>query len=789
MALNALEQQQLDERKKKDPTLTSERAPIVLDPEEASRRFGATSFDDLDVLPGEVSGVEKLQKQGFIEGVKEARKDPRFEEAIKGKGLSLEELMEQQRNTLFFNPDLPRGGLDVGLRAGEFIDPITGQIKSGTVGGPSGATFRGGKRVDESDGSVTPSPLGAYNPPQPSPNASPLENAFAKSQYDLRYSQSSLSAFQTESEKTRKGVGSAQERSGVEQEQFETQKKGEELDFGTGKTVANPEYTKLSENAKKLNQQRKDAGKSFVPEKITDETGRRPIQRQMTHEQRVAAQSLSSTVSRLGDNALEVLTENFDLLSPAQKGAARDFINTTKARQEREATEGISQNIAEELNAEERLVRAELNMSPTDELTFTDDGQPLINQKTVSEDAISRANEDVQEAKDEWLETNNKDHANSLARIRSANTVDGNLTDRGRQELADAEREFAKNRDKKFKEIDGNLETFENKQKANQAKIDIGITQANSVTGRLQRKLAQDKATGAYNIQLEQAKSGNEIGFSAAIKEYEKRQDFSEKTPKYADIAKALDTKIMTPSFDKTLAFDTVIQDFDNDVVNTEKYLKSRGFLEKDIKAQKQAYQIEVLGYSPEDVEDEKKKERVETLFQKSLDGEQLSMRELDQVALYEAEHPKEARRIELKKTTNLSNAEIWKQTAEEFKADPKAKKVSSKSIKGLSSGGTKFMRDNPDFDIDVISTEKTRYNLSSNDKQILMQQLIDEEDAEESEVEEVVEEETTPTETVPTEEEEKTLFQRFKSLFQTKDKKEKKASGSAALEKLRSIK
>jgi len=450
--------------------------------------------------------------------------------------------------------------------------------------------------------------LGDYKPPT-GPNVTPLQRA----QYDLRFTKDALNVSMGETESIRKGVGGDIETSTVKDVQDSTKKKGEQLKFSgidlkdsskslTGKTMVNSEFTNLTTDQKILNRQRRLDGKSFIPEVISAESGRSSIKDKLSKEQRMSAQQLSATVNKLGDDALAVLSQNFDLLSPSQKGAARDFINTRKESNELALVQEVSENIKEELTIYEQKIRADLNLSPTDVLSFSDDGEPLINKKSVTEDAIDRAKEDVQEAKDDWLETNNEAHQNSLARITTENTVNGNLSDDGRAELADEERKFKDRKDKNFKKINENLQEFENKQKSNQAKVDLEIAQGNSVEGKIKRQLAQDTATGAFAIQKEQARIGQTVGFDAAIKEYKKRQKSASDNPKYGDIASDLDSKVFTENFDRTTTLETAASAFSNNVVNAEKYMKERGFTERDIQQQKQSYQVDVLGYDDETI-------------------------------------------------------------------------------------------------------------------------------------------------------------------------------------------
>lgn len=469
-----------------------------------------------------------------------------------------------------------------------------------------------------------------YNPPRTNPNATPIQNQLTKALYDLNYTKQALGVSQAQVSKVTSGVGAAQEESAVKATQNEARNRGDDLRFDFGESeVANPDFVALSENQKILNRLRKEAGESFVPETISGDSGRADIKRQLTKQEKLAAQQLSQTVGKLGDNSLEVMLENFDLLDGAQKAAARDFIQTTQAARGLALAEEQSAEVRREIKAEERLIRAQLNMSPTDELTFDADGQPLINGKTEAEDAKDRAQKDVREAKEEWLEENNKAHEEELARIRSANTVNGNITNRGLQELADAERDYEKEKKKRFEDIDERLQEFESRQNARQARVDKQIAENDSVQSRLQRKLAQDKASGAWNIQMEQAKIGNKIGFATAIKEYEKRQKVDNSKPKFAETAKALDGKIFTETFDRSTAFEVAAEEFGNNVSDAERYLKSRGFTERDVESQKMQYQQDVWGYTTEQLETKKKEKSLKQRMSLALRGE-LSEEDLD---------------------------------------------------------------------------------------------------------------------------------------------------------------
>ena len=531
---------------------------------DVSELYGAKSFDGREVLPGEKSGETKAREDRFRGHVYDWRKDPGYQDLIEGKGAKVSDIPAIEQSYLEKYPNVPTG-----------------------------------------NSAIKTEGLSDYNPPKASSTATGVQNQLRKALYDISYLKDSLGASMNETESVRKGVGAGQEQSVVDQERSKVRKKGEDFGITTdraegGKTIANPEFTKLSTNQQILNAQRKANGESFIPESISAESGRAPIKDKLSKENRLSAQQLSQTVNTLGDKSLDVLSANFDLLSPSQKAAARDYMNVKAQARAEALVQEISQNVKEELTIQEQKIRADLNMSPEDVLTFTDDGEPLINKKTVTQDATDRAKEDVQEAKDDWLETNGEAQENELARITAANTVNGNLTDDGRAELAEQARKYKKIKDDKFKSIDDDLRVFENKQKSAQAGIDLAVAKGNSVEGKLNRKLAQDQATGAFNIQKEQARIGSTIGFTAAIAEYKKREKEAIKDPKYADIAKGLDSKIFTEGFDRSTTLETAVSAFSNNVSNAEKYMKERGFTARDVQQQKEAFQIDVLGYDDE---------------------------------------------------------------------------------------------------------------------------------------------------------------------------------------------
>jgi len=616
---------------------------------DVSELYGAKSFDGREVLPGEKSGETKAREDRFRGHVYDWRKDPGYQDLIEGKGAKVSDIPAIEQSYLEKYPNVPTG-----------------------------------------NSAIKTEGLSDYNPPKASSTATGVQNQLRKALYDISYLKDSLGASMNETESVRKGVGAGQEQSVVDQERSKVRKKGEDFGITTdraegGKTIANPEFTALTTNQKILNAQRQENKQSFIPDSISAESGRAPIKDKLSKENRLSAQQLSQTVNTLGDDSLKVLSANFDLLSPSQKAAARDFLNTKAQGNMLSLVQEISENVKEELTIQEQKIRADLNMSPEDVLTFTDDGEPLINKKTVTQDATDRAKEDVQEAKDDWLETNGEAQENELARITAANTVNGNLTDDGRVELAEQARKYKKIKDKQFEDFDDNLQEFENKQKSRQADVDLAVAKGNSVEGRLNRKLAQDKATTAFRFQISQAKKGREIGFSAAIKAIEKMEKEDAKDPTFADMAKIVDAEWESPDFQNEDMYSMATSQFNGNTNNTEKYMKSRGFLDSDIKAQKQEYQKNTLGYTEDQIRETTEFTTVKDIITRQVAGEDISMSDLNYIADYEGKEENKRRveqlRVGLENPT-LNDNEVFLMAEANIEAEELAEKNKGKAPK-----------------------------------------------------------------------------------------------------------
>jgi hypothetical protein len=512
----------------------------------------------------------------------------------------------------------------------------------------------------------------------------------------------------------RKGVGGGLESSLVRDTQRMAQEKAGGLSFADFeaevKQVTNPEYAKMTTNEKVLNRLRKEAGESFVPEMISAESGRAPIKNYLSREEKLGAQQLSEVVSGLGSNAVQVLSENFDKIAPAQRAAAMEYLKAQAQSQALSKVQEISQNVKQEISAQEREIKAKLNLDDDEVLTFDINGQPLINGKTEAVRAADRARKKVEEEKAKYLEQVSRQmkdstelHEKELAQIRSAYTVNGNITDAGLEKLAESDRKFSEAReesaektDETVEQIEENLDEYVSQQEARQAEVDLQIAKNNSIETQLKRKLAEQTATGAYNIQMEYAKLGQEIGFTSAIDEYEKRQAFAANDLNKTEKGQVIDGKIFNPSFERAQVFETAAQMFGANLSDTASYMRSRGFLESEITEQKEVYQKKVLGYSQEDIDKGKKQERVEEVIMKMYQGGEIGADDLDRVAVFEAEYPKEARRIELASTTDLTPTEIWAKVEREFfDAQPRAAKT-TKTAKAATTKSTKAEKATP---------------------------------------------------------------------------------------------
>lgn len=509
--------------------------------------------------------------------------------------------------------------------------------------------------------------LGTYSPPS-GVNVS-REDKLA---YDLSYTKKALALSAQETASIRKGVGAEQEKMTLAQTQDTAREKGEKTKFSLDglldgeNTTTNPEYAKMTENQKAINKQRKESGQSFVPEKISASSGRSPIKDKLSKGEKMSAQNLSQTVNALGGDSFDVLAQNIDLMPKSQQGAMREYLRTQAASRAEAQVQEISQNVTEGIRAEEKKIRAELNLTENEELTFDENGQPLINGKTESERATDRAKKDVAEATEKYLEAANKDHDNEMARIRSMYTVDGVVTDKGLQKLADKERDFEEGRDEKLEEIDEKYDEFKAQQESRQADVDAKIAEEKSPEALARKEAAQEMADGAYKIQLEMAARGVRMGFTTALATYKKRQKTDELTNK--EVANLLDEKILAPGFDRALALETAVEEFGDDISAATTWMNSRGFLKSEIKTQKEQYQKDVLGYTDEEIAEEKDDATIGDILRKSIDGDELTAKDLEKLENFEAGSPQKAERWKMKILyPDLSEEEIYKTVQEKF--------------------------------------------------------------------------------------------------------------------------
>ena len=149
------------------------------------------------------------------------------------------------------------------------------------------------------------------------------------------------------------------------------------------------------------------------------------------------------------------------------------------------------------------------------------------------------------------------------------------------------------------------------------------------------------------------------------------------------------------------------------DIDEAVSWAESRLVPPDEILEQKRAL-MELNGFTQEQMELEEKRTRVEELAQQAFTGVELSPEQLDKVALFEAEHPKEARRIQLGATTDLSPSDIWLQTEREFKAPKavaatKAKGAEAQSIKSITTELEEMVRTNQIEPDDIFIEARNR--------------------------------------------------------------------------------
>ena len=452
--------------------------------------------------------------------------------------------------------------------------------------------------------------LPTYNPPSGGDRA----------EYDAGYYKQALEASLAQTERVAAGAGAAQEQNlGFREEDF-AKKKADAL---RGRTAVNPEYTKLSPIQKQLNLQYKKQSKDFIPETVSAESGRQPLQKNMSTQQKKAQATFQQAQALMATGNQDDIAQAQKMLGTIQNsGVLQNYVDYQNQQKQLAEIEQSGEAIAREIKKQERNIRDSLGMSPTDELTFDEDGQPLINGKTESEVAQIRATERSNRARQSDLKKINKNHTNNMASIRSAYTIDGKLSKQGVRALANATRENNDSVAEVNTSYDENLGDYLRQEIARDAEVRLQNNKVESPQAVNARIIAQERADGAYAIQKEYQAKGIQKSFEASLNEYVARQKFDQSEPSYADQAQVVDSEAKSSNFDPQDMFSMATAQFDGNTASTERYMKSRGYLQEDINEQKARWQIANLGYTPEQVETEKKEKSLKTRMTMALNGE-----------------------------------------------------------------------------------------------------------------------------------------------------------------------
>ena len=197
--------------------------------------------------------------------------------------------------------------------------------------------------------------------------------------------------------------------------------------------------------------------------------------------------------------------------------------------------------------------------------------------------------------------------------------------------------------------------------------------------GKAQRELlAEEEFEGAKDIVREFATRGEVISLKKGVNIWRTRQKANEgETLKFAEVAEILDETILNPAFDKEKAFETATKEFDDNVTQAEKYMKSRGFLKSEIARQKETFQLDVLGFTQEEIDQDREKTNIVDIIRRSIEGEELSIANFDKLEKFEATSPKAAFRLKLQiQNPDLTEPEIWKLAQEAFEEPRAARRV-----------------------------------------------------------------------------------------------------------------
>lgn len=527
--------------------------------------------------------------------------------------------------------------------------------------------------------------------------------------YDLNYTKKALEISAAETASIRTGVGAEQEKQAGETVEAKAADKAEDIKADVAAERSNPQFTALTTEQKQINRLREERGDTFIPDTVQagSETG-----------------SVGNFTRRQVTSAMKMVNSSNANTRAAGQKILDAFPQGVKDNFKRFQEQVDSGEAMDDITEEEGIIRDELGMNDTDELTFDEDGRPLINGKTESEDAQERAKTRSDADRTDRLREMSQAQGLKLDRVTSAYTVNGRLTDQGAVQLARDTRDYNENVATVNRKFDENIHDVLKAERRRGAKVKAANAKAESPQARNNRIIAQERADGAFALQNEYAAKGIDKSFEAALSEYKSRQVFNSKGPSFAQKSISMDAQMASPQFDPDTAFAQAMTQFGGNGNDATKYLESRLFTESDIAEQKKQFQIDVLGYSPQEVADEQKERSLKSRMEAGLRGE-LDEDEMETLQLqlqtgttktafqynYALDNPG---------ADALEMEQAWRSGT---KAPSKAKVA--KAPKELSSNAQLFIQDFDEFEIETVTDNALIYGLSASDKRDLAGQVL----------------------------------------------------------------
>lgn len=499
----------------------------------------------------------------------------------------------------------------------------------------------------------------------------------------------------------------------------------------TTKQVRNSEWDSLTREEQEYQNLRRESGLSAMSPEITgaEQYGISstsvegdPTQLStMSKEQKMAASTLTEIAPAFDQGDPEAVAR-FNAL-PEDVQAA--YYNK-KAYEDWEASDkGMTAKEAREQMKAERLA---YGLDPGDTIDgYDSNGDPIVNGMSLDEYDMEKSRKRIEADRTDQLREANQAQSKREASIRSAYTVNGVLTQQGVEQLANSKRDFSEEMTTYNRHVDENIEDL-TMQTYRKIKADQASKKSETTAQKSARIKAEEADIGAKSLMAEYAASGNAKSYTFCMDQWNKQNKFDDSVgDEYKTGVSSLDELAKGREFDPLTMFQNATTEFNGDASLAEKYMKSRGYLETDILAQKEAYQKEVMGYTDEQIKASKDTDRVEKLALRALKGEELTASQFEDVWLYEMEHPEEARRMELmllhgKEGDNtMSEAQIFLQAKADF-TKPKATGAGYTPTSSVDM----FLADNPNFTLNEIADYGTKYGLSAKDKTYLKDQLVE---------------------------------------------------------------